>query len=394
MIRFVPDTLREALLRPLAMTAPDGGVYVEIMAPDFRFVFLFLLVVAVLLGRLRRKQTIKIPGSISQLLVVTALAFVIWLVITGNGRYFIQFLLISGVLCVGLINCLPLSKFFRASLAVLLTSIQIAAVMSADPFNAWALATWRDAPYFDLQKPQKPRDEAQTIVTISTITYSLLAPQFPANIRWSNITSSPPPTQDRLESRYAKEILANPHGVSLFVPAIKQLATSEHLPGAGIRQAINNMIEDYGLVLQRADACEFLLSKGLDSLSLRQRGAESSAQQGFWLCPLERVELKSKDVTKRKGKFAAVFEAVEIQCPRFFKPDTANTLQIQGGELRQYGGSDMKLYVLEDGDVWYKYFRAINPVRLGSREEILTGRAPVDCSKILGRSGLPWERGL
>src|SRR6185369_9315597 len=40
MIRFLPDTWRDAILRPLALASPDGGVYIEIIAPDFRFLFI------------------------------------------------------------------------------------------------------------------------------------------------------------------------------------------------------------------------------------------------------------------------------------------------------------------------------------------------------------------
>ncbi|MBK7990381.1 MAG: hypothetical protein IPK05_10415 [Comamonadaceae bacterium] len=38
MIRFLADTWRDALLRPVAMAAPNSSVYIEIAAPDFRFV--------------------------------------------------------------------------------------------------------------------------------------------------------------------------------------------------------------------------------------------------------------------------------------------------------------------------------------------------------------------
>lgn len=37
MIRFLPDTWRDWVLRPLAMAAPDSWVYTEVSAPDFRF---------------------------------------------------------------------------------------------------------------------------------------------------------------------------------------------------------------------------------------------------------------------------------------------------------------------------------------------------------------------
>ena len=106
MIRFLPDSWRDAVLRPFAMAAPDGGVYVEIMAPDFRFAFILLLIpVLTLLVFLRpwRNPPFK-PVVI--LLTTTAMAFVPWMLTTGNGRYFIPFLLVAGPLCLGLVYLL------------------------------------------------------------------------------------------------------------------------------------------------------------------------------------------------------------------------------------------------------------------------------------------------
>jgi hypothetical protein len=90
-------------------------------------------------------------------------------------------------------------------------------------------------------------------------------------------------------------------------------------------------------------------------------------------------------------RFDAVFSAIEAQCPRFF-PTGAETRIISGGEMRTYYSSEMKVYVLEEGLVLYKYYRAFNPVRIGTRDDVLSGKAKVDCNNIRGRSGLPWER--
>ena len=67
------------------MAAPDAGVYVEIMAPDVRFAFIAILLVvwAALAWRLKWRLS---PTLV--LLMFVSAAFVVWLVTTGNGRYF------------------------------------------------------------------------------------------------------------------------------------------------------------------------------------------------------------------------------------------------------------------------------------------------------------------
>src|SRR5262245_56703096 len=115
MNRFLPDTWWEALLRPLAMAAPDGNTYVEIMAPDARFLFAILL--AALLIFLRRKGAGATRGTWVLLLLV-AVSFVPWLATTGNGRYFVPMLLLVGPLTLGLIYAQPWSRTARALCAL------------------------------------------------------------------------------------------------------------------------------------------------------------------------------------------------------------------------------------------------------------------------------------
>ena len=60
--------------------------------------------------------------------------------------------------------------------------------------------------------------------------------------------------------------------------------------------------------------------------------------------------------------------------------------------MRSYPGSDTKAYVMDDGNVMYKYLRALNAVDVGTVAAVLDDRFRMDCDNIRGRSGLPWER--
>ena len=121
MIRFEPDTLRDALWRPLAMAAPNSDVYLEIMAPDLRFAVLLLLTVVsvVTLRRSPRSRPVVL------LLAFVWLAFVPWLMSSGNGRYFLPVLLAVGPLCIALIHRLPMRGRMRATLAVLVVAVRV-----------------------------------------------------------------------------------------------------------------------------------------------------------------------------------------------------------------------------------------------------------------------------
>ena len=89
MNRFEPDTWQAALLRPVAMAAPDSYVYVEMMAPDFRWVFVLLLLALLVSMRLRARGSIAAAvdttapkaglPTVFVLVAGLAMAFVPWL---------------------------------------------------------------------------------------------------------------------------------------------------------------------------------------------------------------------------------------------------------------------------------------------------------------------------
>jgi hypothetical protein len=131
------------------------------------------------------------------------------------------------------------------------------------------------------------------------------------------------------------------------------------------------------------------------SSKLSDEAAGQPGVHGFWLCPLARHATagatRAAPVPRRSEQ---VFEKMEQICPRIFRPGETVSLHIPTGAVRGYPGSDFKLYVFDDGPVWYKYYRALNPVLLGSVDDVLAPGFSMDCNAIQGRSGLPWERGI
>ncbi len=87
-----------------------------------------------------------------------------------------------------------------------------------------------------------------------------------------------------------------------------------------------------------------------------------------------------------------MFGKLESACPRIFPPGQGVSSRVGDGVARGYGSSDTKAYVLDDGNVLYKYWRALNPARVGTVDEVLAPGFKMDCNAIRGRSGLPWEK--
>jgi hypothetical protein len=391
-IRFLPDTWRDALLRPIAMAAPDAGVYVEIMAPDARFAFIAALVLIWAALAWRRKWRLS---PVLVLLMFVSAAFVVWLATTGNGRYFTPVLLAAGPLCIALIHQLPSTQGFRVVIAAVAVGIQAFIVHQNNPWHSWQLAPWSNAPFFDVTLDREALTVPSTYVTVTNISYSLIAPRFPASSRWVNISSLPSAGEPSPDVNRMQVILASSKSLKLLIPSRPDFMTAQGLPTEELRETINGMLGMQRLALARSSDCRLLPSKGLASEALKDVDAArpaTVAKFGFWVCALKYpVAMPTADAGV-DVQVRRAFETIENHCPRFFQPGQTSAARLQDGWMRIYPQADIKLYVLDDGRVFYKYLRALNPVLIGNSQALQRGEFKLDCNAIRGRSGLPWER--
>lgn len=389
MIRFMPDTWLEALVRPVAMALPNGGVYVETIAPDFRFVFVLALALAWLAFRVRARAA---AARTLGLLAFCMAAFVPWMATSGNGRYFMPVLLVVGPLCIGLLHHLPLTRRMRVALAALMLAVQAFLLHEVEPWGYWTLAPWREAPAFAIEVPQDLREQPATYVNVSGLSYSLVAPSFHPQSRWTNIASQQGRPEGSADKLRVRELLKNSPRMYLFLRASPG-HFAERID-VEMLDAIDLALGEHGIQSDRTRACRLLPSAGLAQIGkLRGEQATSDNHQGFWLCPaiLSPAGVKSRRESINP-EVEAVLDRVERLCPRMFRPGSAGSSLLPVGVRRFYVESDMRLYVFNDGQVVYKYMRALNPVILGTREEVMAPEFRMDCTGIRGRAGLPWER--
>lgn len=394
MIRFMPDTWRDAILRPIAMAAPDAGVYIEIMAPDFRFAFIILLVLVWVVIAMRVKW--RFTPTLT-LLGLVFLAFAPWLVTTGNGRYFIPILLAAGPLCIGLIYHLPYSKSLRIAAASIVLCLQSFAVYSSNPWHSWGWVTWNEKPFFAVDINEEAATTPSTYVTASSISYSLIAPRFPAASRWTNIAGRST-DKNTVEWIRLQDFLKAAKSLKLLVPTVPNAMTDQGLPSDEAIQSFNNMLTPQRLAIADPANCRLLRSIGVAEIALRNMekfDTKTVDRFGFWICELQYpVDSPLIEKAQLKAHVAEVFTKLEKTCPRIFHSGGTATQRLPDGFLRMYSGSDSKAYVLDNGNVFYKYYRALNPVLLGTVDTVLSDQFKMDCNNIHGRSGLPWERSI
>ncbi len=394
MIRFIPDTLRDWVMRPVAMAAPDAFVYVELHAPDFRFVLVLLLMLALTACAYRFKSTV--PLSLKVLTATIWLAFIPWMASSGNGRYFVPMLLGIGVVLVALVYHLPLSRSLRGALVALVLAVQGFVVFDVRQMDRWGYIPWQEAPYFEIQPTPGITDTPHSYVTMTQISYSLAAPQFHPASRWMSLAYMPAQDSGRMEAVKAKSFIGAARSLKLVIHTVPSATLPSGQPNASLIAGLNGELAIHRLRLLPDVACDLVRSKGVALLSYPAPEVTEAklARSGFWVCPVsvlpENEQVPSTRITD--ANINQLIGKLEVACPRLFPPGQTSVYRIAGGVRRSYSGSDMAIMVLDGIGVMYKYWHALNPAFVGTEEEVRNGAFKMDCNKIRGRSGLPWER--
>ena len=397
MIRFQPDSLLQGFLRYFDMVAPDANVYVEIAAPDLRFAAIALLALAAAaVLAARRRLGPGLQPTLALLLVLFG-STAIWLYTTGNGRYFIPLIVCAGPIAVALLCLLPITRGLKALLALLLVAGQAFVVAQQPPWDSWTLLHWDRSSYFELQLgPEETQGPPTTYATLSFISYSLIAPQFPPQSRWINLPagSATPRDEAWIASYLRAAAAAGP--LRVLAPSLPWATQADGQPTPAIIEAFDKLLAKRDLRIR--GACRQLVSPGLVRVTNRERRPEPGAAKqpplGFWSCPAVYEPQTEKEVRREATPegVSAVFRKLGDLCPRFFPAYESSILHLPDGWTRHYAASETRVYVLDNGEVWYKFWRALNPEFVGRADALVAGKVAVDCGRIRGSDGA-WNTG-
>ena len=387
MLRFLPDSFAEGLLRPFLMVDPVAGLYFEDSAPDWRFaMFLVLMGTALALRRRAPGTTISMGQGVTAF--GTVLLLYLWTFISGNGRYFAWGFLLIGPLLVMASQLLPGSRSLRWTVLLVLLALQGVVLALSRTTNAWAavLATDVALPLEDSPLRHTPA----VFLTITSLSYSILVPQFHAQSRWSNISGQYNILKGTLEWDRLQGLLSSRLPKYLVMPVTPVESDPQGQPIGQTSRLIADTVARFGLALVPA-GCVTLPSK-LPGPNLQKH---ESQKFGFWVCALKESAVAAVDLPLRSPTSSndhAALNAVERQCPRFFPPGGGLASLVEGSHLRKYSSTDVKLWVDPTSVVQFQYFRAMNPTTLGTVDDVREGRFSLACDKLPGRYLPFWQR--
>lgn len=386
MLRFMPDSWVEGLLRPLLLADSAAGIYVEIHAPDWRFAALVLFTA---LAWIARRSLNWLNAAQLRALLSLVLCFYVWTFVSGNGRYFLWGLLFVGPLVVMMAQRVRATLAMRNFMVLGVLFMQwLCLWMTFEP-NVWGLRPWRQGPGIALA-PTALRQQPGVFLTIGSISYSVLVPQLHPNSHWANIAGQQDLAPGMREHKRLQQILALPLPTYVVVRATRLIMDEADQPIPQAHGIIARALGRQQLVMT-GKGCEFVRA-GIAGLPFALP-ADKPVDNGFWFCPVERGEVPAEPVVEVPAVIEAAFDQVERRCPRFFPPGRARTRPTEEGFHRFYAYSDVALNIDPTGQyVYFKYFRSLNPTILGNAEEVRRGAFTLNCDTLPGRYVPPWAR--
>lgn len=354
-VRFTPDSLAAALAFPWRVAQLDTALYVENFAPDLRFAALAIAaaVLAALAAARRLAPVRSFRDADRRVVAFFAVALVLWLATSANGRYGMVVLLLAGVCLARVVERLMPLKAARVVLLVLL-AVQIVMTTLATPSRWYAAEPWskRWLPY---AVPERALREPALYLSVEELPMAVLAPFFHPGSSFVNLRGaySVPSDSPRLA------VLLERHR-----GAVRALGRSLQLhQGRPAKEALKSLDATLLRIGYRADGDDCfavdwspqsgdLLSRAANRLAPARQSRPSLFSAGSCaLRPAPRDparELQAQQVS-------SIFDRMEAACPGLFRGQRALTEPLGIGWSRLYPGLDVRLETDGRQAVLYRY---------------------------------------
>lgn len=408
--RFVPSSFAEALWRPFTIVLPLAFVDDEFSSPDLRYALLITLaLVAAVLWLWRRYRRARSPGAAVQGdaprdgFVALACAFlvdwVLWLRVSGNGRYFLAMACVAGVLAMVLAYRMLAER--RGALALLLTVLfAVQGVQLAVGAEYRVSVPWDGGSWFEVSVPPALRESANLYFLIGEESESFVAPYLGKGSGFVNLAGDyvlgPAGANGARMAALIREYAGH-----IRVAVMASEFQPRHVQSLSDVAHVNDTLAPFGLRADTTD-CATLVVRDM-------RTPWRKVLPGT--LPLNLPQLKSKvlripvspvgymvtcsvvpDATSRLTLAAAeqepdlVFHRMENECPSLFQPPDPVT-QVWGGSqkgylwMRKYPGTNLTAVLSRGSLSLVDGVRAGHPMPIGSENDWAKGAVALTCGR-------------
>lgn len=412
--RFIPETITDYLLFPVRMLDLDTRSYTESISPDARFLALSCILIAVGVARFARRgdarmvnsQGVSAPadrniGGVSAsrdvlfrardnpayvpALAFTLLTYVLWLRISGNGRYAIPLELFIAPMIPASLLALSASRrlLVYATGAVLIVQAAMTHVIGP---SRWMPSEWKTT-WYDLEVPEALKARPFLFLSLNKQPAAFLAPFLHRDASFVNLAGQISLALDRPGGVRVRALLDRhrPNIRTLTMPTVA--VRSNPLPRSVIAFQ-NNLLAKVLLEVDEGDCVTFVMhdASGTTPTTMKEPTAFGGASSvdtdtTFLSCATRALDptRNNPELAQRRLKADRAFDLLEKTCPKLFSPAGIYTDHLNQKLRRDYVNTDAFLWELA-GVVEYQGWRYDEPVTLGRVDDILDGKVHIDCS--------------
>lgn len=389
--RFMLDGFFDLFWRFWDIAQMKRFVYYEGFAPDIRPVLLVLfnlIVLVVVFVYLVFRRPLR-PGYKAMdldLLLFIAVAYVLWLLTSGNGRYALPVFLLCGLM---LVRCLFV--FLPAALArvVVLVAIfsQGAYVLTAGDFRFIA-EPWDTAPYFKIEASDRLIEEPFLHLALGTQTNaSVIVSKFhPEGGLINPVGQVSLPRNESPLGRAFEERLDRWHDRT------RVIVRGVDLADAGVRdrarEVINGMLYRMRLQIDLEDCEPFTISRTKPAVSsvfafihAKNSFLPKETEQRYMSCAVYDATVRDMVMEVSMTRAESVFSVLEGKCPGIYNPPGFVADHVENDWRRFYPNSDATAIVSEEHGVMVQSPRSPIDRYVGTVDDVLQGRGSFDCRR-------------
>lgn len=368
--RFAPNDWVGWLTRPFELASYNSFNSTEVLAPDIRpaaAVLLFLpAAVAVWRYRAASAWGLLLRADL-QLVLFSAVAYVLWLATSGNARYAVASLMLVGVLLVRFAELTFPHRAARVVLGVLL--LLQAAYYGVDGDTRIGGQAWDDRPFLQVRAPQQLVDKPFLHLSVGSQTFAGLAPHLHHGGSMINLVGQMSLPDTGPPALALRERLDRWQGSTRFL--FRALGGPEEpsaLPEPA-RARANALVARFGLRIAFDDCLSILVASPTPS------GVQDVPIYSCAALPAPVPALRADYLLAQQA-----FANIEKRCPRVFGPPPMATDDNGDAFQRLYVNSNTRVTVSADQGVLVSHHRSMNVLQLGSAGQVAAGQGRDLCA--------------
>lgn len=408
--RFVPSSVAEALWRPFAIGFPITFVDDEHASPDLRYALLLALALIALVRwgwrRLRDASEASAAGeraAAGHEIVALACAFmvdwVLWLRVSGNGRYFLAMACVAAVL--GVVLAFRIFAARRDVLALLLTAVFVVqGVQLAFGTQYRAPVAWDGGPWFELSVPEALRETPNLYFMIGEESESFTAPFLAKGSGFVNLDGDYPLGPQGANGAQIQELIRE-YGDRIRVGMLAgefDLSPAKALPDVA---HVNDTLAPFGLRADTTDCSTVIVRDmrnpwrkvlpGTLPMNLPQFGTHvfrvPQSRDGYLVtCRVVRDPGSGLALARAEREPDLVFDRMEAECPGIFLPPHPVTEAYGDSRsgylwMRKYSGTGLAALIRDGSLKFVDGTRGGLPDPLGAESEWARAPVPLACGR-------------